>query len=454
MELISSVNWIFCLATAVTLLVFLLINYISPRINWTLVILISFFLGGAVGLIFSPLDSGCLRAAELLGNIYVNAVTLLVAPVILVSVLFNAITLLNRDNLKKMGTASILWLLISAILAILLSIAAGSALGIGRTPSPVFQAVEGGGNFSASAYAGTQVSFYDLLLGLFPSNLIRDIADSNIPAVIIIAAAIAGAYLVIAKEEGESQLSAFGDLICALKKLLGRIFAFLIDLTPHGVFCLAAGSANYIFTDLSVMVQLLLLVAAIYGVCLIHTFVINGVLLKLAAKLDPIRFFKKIAPAQAAAFKTQSSAGTLPISIDCLKTKVGIDGEAADFTSALGIKVGMPGCTCVWPILLAMFFANAAGLSWGASDYAALAVLALFLPLGCAGVPGIAAVSAIALFRMLGLPVAAVVLLTPVNTLSDPIRTTDNITSAAVVTAIVARREGRLRDDIFNQAEP
>ena len=48
------------------------------------------------------------------------------------------------------------------------------------------------------------------------------------------------------------------------------------------------------------------------------------------------------------------------------------------------------------PVLLALFYVHAVGLPWGFGEYATLAVTALFLSVGSAGVPGIAVVSAAA----------------------------------------------------------
>ena len=166
-------------------------------------------------------------------------------------------------------------------------------------------------------------------------------------------------------------------------------------------------------------------------------------------KLSPLRFFRKIFPAQMTAFSTQSSVGTLPVTVRCLKDEVGVSEEVADFTASLGTTIGMPGCTCVWPVLLALFYVHAAGLSWSAGDYLTLAVTAFFLSIGSAGVPGIAVVSAIALFSAIGLPVGAVVLMIPINTISDMIRTLDNVSSASIAAAAVARKNGLLDDTVF-----
>ena len=110
----------------------------------------------------------------------------------------------------------------------------------------------------------------------------------------------------------------------------------------------------------------------------------------------------------------------------------------------------MPGCTCIWTILLALFYVHAADLSWGAPELIQLAIVTLLLSVGSAGVPGIAVVSAIGLFSAIGLPIGAVILMQPINTISDMIRTTDNVSSAAIATAVVARENRLIDDGVFN----
>ena len=145
-----------------------------------------------------------------------------------------------------------------------------------------------------------------------------------------------------------------------------------------------------------------------------------------------------------------SSLATLPVTIDNLENKVGVDEEVVNFTAPLGTTIGMPGCTCIWPLMLAIFYVNAAHLGWGAGQWLILACLTLLLSVGCAGLPGMAVVVAIGVFSAAGLPVAAAILMMPVNNLCDTVRTITNVTTANVATTIVARRTGLLNDEIFN----
>ena len=452
MDFLLSVNWIALFALAVVALLFVFIYYISKKLNWTFVILLSLLLGAAVGIVFASENNKYLVWVELIGDVYVNVITALAAPVILVSIIASFISLKNKNAVKTIGVRSVVWLLISAAGAILLSLLGGLVFKLWDA-SAVFKDIASVSDSTVSAYGDLKKSFDEVLLGLFPSNVVGDIANNNIVAIIIIGVAIALAYIGVSAKEGESSLVLFKKLIESIKKILYKILGFVIKLTPYAVLCLIAASASNIFSDIDTILQLLLLVAIIYAISFLHAYVFNGVLIKFVAKLSPIKFFKKIFQAQATAFTTQSSIGTLPVTIDSLKRKVGVGDEIANFTAPLGTSIGMPGCTCVWPVLLVMFFVNAAGLNWGLGDYITLAVVTLVLSLGSAGVPGIAVVSSIAVFSALNLPIAAVVLLIPINTVSDMARTLDNVTSAAVATAIVARKEGQIEDTVFNCKE-
>ena len=453
MNILLDVNWIALFVFTIVLLIFVLIHYLSEKINWTLVILLSLVLGIVIGILFASPDNTYLVWIDLIGDIYVNLITALVAPIILVSIVSGFISLNDKKKMRNIGVKSVFWLLLSAAAAILLSLFFGLILNLGKNGSSVFAELSSVSSSTISAYEGLTKSFSDVVLNLFPSNVVGDISSNNVVAIIMIAIALAVAYVSVSHDEGEEKVSAFKKLIEALEKIIYRILAFIIDLTPYAVLCLVAGSASKIFTNKEAVLQLFLLVVLIYFVCLLHMYGFNAVLLKFVAKVNPYQFFKKIFQAQATAFTTQSSVGTLPVSIDALKTRVGVNEEVANFTTPLGTTIGMPGCTCVWPVLLAVFYVNAAGLNWGISNYLLLAFLTLVLSLGSAGVPGIAVVSAIALFSSLSLPVAAVILLMPINTISDMIRTANNVTAAAVSATVVARKTGHLSDEVFKKEE-
>jgi hypothetical protein len=453
MNFLLSINWIGLLSLAIVLLLFVVLKVLDGKINWTFVILIALALGAVVGILFSSEDGSYLVWVTLIGDVYVQIIKALVAPVILVSIIAGFISLRDKDAMKTLGFKSVFWLLAASAAAIVLSLIAGITTKIGANAASVFAGIADISSSTVNAYAGLTKPFDEVLLSLFPSNIAGDIADNNVVGIIIIAVAFAVGYVSVARKEGEENVITFKNFVLASKKIIYKILDYVIDLTPYAVLCLIASSAGTLFSNRNAMIQLALLVVLIYAVALIHTYLYNGLIVRFFGKLNPIKYFKKIASTQATAFTTQSSVGTLPVSIEELKNKVGVKEDAANFTAPLGTTIGMPGCTCIWPILLVLFYIHAAGIEWNFGNYLFLAVITLILSVGSAGVPGIAIVSAVALFNTLGLPVAAVVLFQPINSISDMARTLDNVTSANAATVVVARRQGLLDDNIFNQAD-
>ena len=449
MEAFLRFNWISLFALSVVLLLFVLIYFLTKKIKWIYVVLIALVLGVGIGFLFKSNDNSYLRFVDLIGKVYVRIITALVAPVILVSIISSFIALKNKKSMKQIGYKSVFYLLISTASAIILSIIAGTSLGLGKGAGAIFESIGSVSEGTINAYSNLTKSFDEVILNLFPSNIVNDIGTNNVVGIIIIAIAIALGYISVSKEKGEGELITFKNFISATKRIIYKILAFVIKLTPYAVLAIVASSASKIFTSGEAIIQLLILVGLIYGVALVHTFLINGLFIRFIAKVNPFKFFKKILPSQITAFTTQSSVGTLPITIKNL-TDSGVSEEVANFTAPLGTTIGMPGCTAIWPTLLAIFFVNATGLNWGVTEYIVLGFITLFLSLGSAGVPGIAVVSSISLFSVIGLPVAAVILLMPINTISDMIRTLDNVSTAGSASIIVARRVDEFDDEIFN----
>ena len=128
-ELLLGVNWIALFALTVALLLCVLLYWLSYRINWTLVILLSLVMGAVLGIVFASEDNAYLVWLDLIGNIYVNAITALVAPVILVSILSGFIALNDRRKMRSIGLRSVFWLMLSAAAGIALSLLFGLVLG-------------------------------------------------------------------------------------------------------------------------------------------------------------------------------------------------------------------------------------------------------------------------------------------------------------------------------------
>lgn len=71
-------------------------------------------------------------------------------------------------------------------------------------------------------------------------------------------------------------------------------------------------------------------------------------------------------------------------------------------------------------------------------QYVFLIVLTLIVSIGTVGVPGTSTVTTTALFTAAGLPVEIIVLLVPISSVVDMMRTATNVTGAATAAVLVA----------------
>jgi len=106
--------------------------------------------------------------------------------------------------------------------------------------------------------------------------------------------------------------------------------------------------------------------------------------------------------------------------------------------------------TAIMQGVATVFLANVYGIDLGLGGYLTVIAMAVLASIGTAGVPGVGLVMLTMVLSQVGLPIEGIALILGVDRLMDMIRTAVNITGDAVVTAIVAKTEGQLDMDVFN----
>jgi Na+/H+-dicarboxylate symporter len=407
-------------------------------VNFSLVALAAIGAGIPIGLV----AGNEVQAINPIGQIYINILLATVAPLILVAIISSVTSLGNLARLRTIGMRSIFWLLLSNALAVTL------ALGLGLLFQPGAGVHDHLGAVSTDAVQGQVQSFSQVVVGFFPTNVAQNFSANDIIPIILIAVTLSVAYLSLAESSPE-KARPFRDGAEALKLVIFKAVGYVIRLTPYAIVALTAymvGSS----TDLgSNFWSLLGLLALVWVACFLHSYLINGALLHSFANVPVIPFFRKIAPAQLTAFTTQSSVGTLPVTTAALTREVGVNSEIAHFTAPLGTTIGMPGCSGIWPMAIAVWGINAYGIPYTTRDYVMLGILGVVVSVGVAGVPGAATVAAATVLAAAGLPLEFVAVTIPIGMIADMARTMTNVTAAAVSATVVARQVGLLDDEIF-----
>ncbi len=411
------------------------------RVGFTTLVLIALAIGIGIGIAFR----GHLQYVEVIGQAYVQVIIAIVAPLIFISILSSVTSLGSTRELRTIGLSSVFWLLLTNAVAIVLTLAIALSfqLGVGA------QLDLAQGSAATDTLIGMVRPLDQVLLGLLPSNIAGDFSSTNIVAIILFAVLFAISYLVANRDGRSEQLRTFKQFIDGTKKVLMTAVTFIIELTPYAVLALVATTTGAAIVRIETVVSLIGVLVLSFAITFLNAYGVNAVLLRVFGDVNPLRWFRLLTPAQYTAFTTQSSVGTLPITIPTLTRKVGVPENIAAFTAPIGTTIGMPGCSGIWPILVAVFSINALGLDYSILDYAALAGISLLVSLGTAGVPGTAIITATAVLSAVGLPLEILVLLIPISAVAGTASTMSNVTAAATAATIVARRQGLLDDAIF-----
>jgi Na+/H+-dicarboxylate symporter len=152
------------------------------------------------------------------------------------------------------------------------------------------------------------------------------------------------------------------------------------------------------------------------------------------------------------AFSTASSNATLPVTMESVQKRVGVSNKVASFTIPLGATINMDG-TAIMQGIATGFIAQFYGVELGLAQYMLVVVMVILASIGTAGGPSVGLVVLAGVLAQVGLPAEGIAMILGIDRLLDMTRTMVNITGDAAVTTIVARSEGELDLDVFNDPD-
>lgn len=376
----------------------------------------------------------------LVGNGFMDLLKMLVVPLVFISMLRVIITMDDNKSLGKITFKSISVLLGTTAIASIVAIIVGNIfkLGVG---------VEG---IQSKAEMKEIVPFVDTIRGLLPSNPIKAMADANIVAVVIFAAFLGIAIRKLNKTNKEVIKPAI-DIIEAFYNIMTSVARIVIRFMPYAVLPLLANTIAS--NGLSAITNVISFIVALY-VSVILVFIIHLIIVSLNG-LNPIQYLKNVTEPLVLAFTSESSLGTLPVTIETLNKNLGVEKGIASFAGSLGANMGMNGCAAIYPALMAITIANMSGTTMDFSFYAMLVITIIISSFGIAGLPGTAIMSVSVVISGMGMgsffPLAGGIL--AIDPILDMARTALNVDGAMVSAVTVAKSFNELEKEVFNSNE-
>ena len=376
----------------------------------------------------------------LFGSGFMDLLKMLVVPMVFVSILRVIINMGEGDDLGKLTFKSLGMLLMTTALAAIVGIVVGNVMKLGVGTDVV-------------ATADTELReitpLVDTLRGLLPSNPVASMADGNIVAIIIFATFLGLAVKRLSKKYLDI-IKPFIDLVEAFYKIIVSVAMTVIKFMPYAVVALLANTITA--RGLASMISVVQFIVALY-ISVAIMFVIHLIIIALNG-LNPITYIKNAAEPLLLAFTSRSSLGTLPVTIEALTDKQGVEEGVASFTASVGANMGMNGCAGIYPALMAVTIANMAGVEMNASFYAMLLVVITISSLGIAGLPGTATMAVSVVLSGVGIgsyfPLAGGIL--AIDPILDMGRTMLNVNGSTTTAVIVGKSLKKLDKEVFNGA--
>lgn len=405
------------------------------KLHWQILLALAaaVVLGGLLG------EAGWfLAACDLVGTIFLNALRMLIVPLIVSAMVCALLGMGEQGGLGRLGLRAAAYFLLTTTLAVLTALVvvnlvapgiidgepAGARLGLAEDTEQVLAQVEGRGSGDLLA----------LFVRMVPPNLIEAAAKAEMLGLIFFA--LLFGFFASRLEGGlaETQRRFWQGLYAVMIAITGLVMKF----APIGVFALVARTVAQ--TGWGAFEPLALFFFTVLACLMLQVFLWLPLMLK-AAGLSPLAHFRATGPALLTAFSTSSSAATLPVTFDRVQNHAGVSPRVAGFVLPLGTTVNMNG-TALYECAAALFIAQAYGLELSLATQAVIVVLALVTSVGVAGIPSASLVAIAVILSAIGLPLEAVGLILAVDRLLDMCRTAVNVFGDTVGAVLIARAEG------------
>lgn len=392
-----------------------------------------------------PKDPSSIRWIEevskwygLVGNGFMDLLKMLVVPLIFVSIIRVIINMKDGVNLGKLTLKSLTVLLATTALAAIVGLVVGNLFNLGAGEVLI----------TSNTDMREITSIVDTLRGLLPSNPVNAMAEGNIVAVVIFAAFIGTSMKRLNKKYSDVIKPAW-DLVEASYKIITSVAMTVIKFMPYAVVALLANTiaARGVGAILGVVDFIIALYVSVAIMFIIHLIIIalNG--------LNPFKYVKNVMEPLILAFTSRSSLGTLPVTIETLTEKAGVDNGVASFVGSLGSNAGMNGCAAIYPALMAVTVANMSGTPMDFSFYGMLLVIIVISSLGIAGLPGTATMAVSVVISGMGMGAAFPLVggIIAIDPILDMGRTMLNVNGTMVTAVTVANSFGDINKEKFNE---
>ncbi len=377
-------------------------------------------------------------------SIFMALLKMLVLPLVMISVIVAVTSVGDVRKLGRLGGWALVYYVSTMLLAVSLGLLLVAAIAPGagfdtQQISPTFE----NESVTKNAAGGLIGVFKNLVAMLIPENLFSAMAQGNTLSVITFSLFFAAVITLV-----EGKTGALVTFFRSLYEVIFRMVEVVLWIAPIGVFCLLAWSVARIGMGVFSSAVGVYMITVVGGL-LIHGLVVLPAIFFALTRTNPFAFLLRMRPALLTAFGTDSSAATLPVTMETAITEGGVQARVAGLVLPLGATINMDG-TALYEAAAVVFMAQAFGIELGLAEYILVAITATLAAIGAASVPSAGLVTMVIVIAAVNqslqsidpntaiIPMMAIGLIIGVDRILDMVRTTVNVWGDAVGAKILS----------------
>ncbi len=356
------------------------------------------------------------------GTIFLNLLKFVVVPLVMFSIISGIMEMQDVKKVGRLGIRALAYFMFTTIIAVTLGLTVSTLM---KGYFPIIEL-----NADPNATEVVKVTLIDQIVNFFPKNILEPIYTMSMMQVIVIAI-LFGVAIVHVGEKGK----ALRELVTSLNAVVTKILGYILALSPVGVFCMLMPVVAV--NGPKVLGSYAVLIGADYLCFVLHALLVYAVCVALLARMNPLRFFREMAPAMLFAYSSDSSVATLPYTMQCTE-RLGVKKDLGSFVLSLGATINMDG-VAIYLGVTSVFIATCCGMDLNMQQYLAIALSATIASIGTPGVPGGSLALMAMVFASAGIPIEGVAIAAGIDRIVDMARTTMSITGDASCAVIMQR---------------
>ncbi|WP_206856771.1 dicarboxylate/amino acid:cation symporter [Candidatus Enterococcus mangumiae] len=381
---------------------------------------------------FLPMSGPLLKP---IGEVFLRLMQMTI-PILILGQIVQALGSIDLKELASIGTRTLLIFGISSLLAalwgVLLAVLFAPGTGMEQTDrlSPIIEVQE--------------LSLQETFLQFVPDNIFDSLTQGSIIQIIVFAIFFGLALNHYTQKQPESQLF---QLIIDFNEVIIKVINYVMRLAPIGIFALVSSSISQLGTQVILpMVKYLL----VYTLATLLFLLVWLIIVSIYGRLHPLKLIINMKNISIMALATTSSAITLPIELEESQYKLGLSKRISHLVLPLGMSLNSNG-SAMHMALTVITIAQMYQIDFKWTTMIYLAIMATFISLANAVVPGAGLVSLAIIVPQMGLPIESIAIFGGVEWLVGMLRTILNVNSDVYSAILVAKSVDEIDYEVFEQ---